>query len=319
MKRRNNASLAATLILALNRCSQAQQTMDSVVRPDAIRRSDTASSMRTDPIGPVVEEDARIPVEQPGENRPFTSSVPSSLQDLMESFEDEEYMEHEDEEEENYFDEDGEPSEDWKEAAETYLEDEESAGPADLLELQEAMQALDEDEFDDRTLLDVFGEAAKEYLTQQVIPDTDVSCRWDWRSVRCEPACECGLDFLWGDYHLGRSCRLREDVDSECQVIAPELYLREQPVTRRVVSLVTQTVDILKGKWRSLRASLIDRSGRRISRMQHNVCMELWTLYSQVDCLPASEIPAKTIPERLLCGPLEFAVCEESIVQRVFS
>ncbi|KAL9191490.1 hypothetical protein ACHAXT_001196 [Thalassiosira profunda] len=62
---------------------------------------------------------------------------------------------------------------------------------------------------DEATYLDLFGERAKELLTQHIIPSTDEQCRWDWRMGRCEPYCACGFLFLWGDYHLGRSCRLR--------------------------------------------------------------------------------------------------------------
>mmetsp|Transcript_13144 Transcript_13144/g.20492 ORF Transcript_13144/g.20492 Transcript_13144/m.20492 type:complete len:420 (-) Transcript_13144:1046-2305(-) len=69
----------------------------------------------------------------------------------------------------------------------------------------------EDDEFDDRTLLDTFGEAAKEYLTQRVIPDTDADCKWDWRYTRCEPFCECHLQPKFGDFHLGRSCRYRSN------------------------------------------------------------------------------------------------------------
>lgn len=59
------------------------------------------------------------------------------------------------------------------------------------------------------TLLDLFGERAKELLTQHIIPSTDNYCRWDWQTGRCEPYCECNFMYLWGDYHLGRSCRYR--------------------------------------------------------------------------------------------------------------
>ncbi|KAL7484186.1 hypothetical protein ACHAW6_009860 [Cyclotella cf. meneghiniana] len=65
---------------------------------------------------------------------------------------------------------------------------------------------------DEQTYLDLFGERAKELLTQHIIPATDTKCRWDWRMGRCEPYCECGYYFLWGDYHLGRSCRLRSKI-----------------------------------------------------------------------------------------------------------
>lgn len=60
---------------------------------------------------------------------------------------------------------------------------------------------------DEQTYLDLFGERAKELFTQHIIPATDAECRWDWRYARCEPQCDCALRFLWGDYHLGRSCR----------------------------------------------------------------------------------------------------------------
>jgi hypothetical protein len=62
---------------------------------------------------------------------------------------------------------------------------------------------------DELTYIDIFGEVAHEVLTQHVIPSTDVECHWDWRTARCEPYCNCAYLFLWGDFHLGRSCRYR--------------------------------------------------------------------------------------------------------------
>jgi hypothetical protein len=62
---------------------------------------------------------------------------------------------------------------------------------------------------DELTYLDIFGEVAHEVLTQHIIPSTDIECHWDWRTVRCEPYCNCAYLFLWGDFHLGRSCRYR--------------------------------------------------------------------------------------------------------------
>lgn len=59
------------------------------------------------------------------------------------------------------------------------------------------------------TYLDIFGEVAHEVLTQHIIPSTDEECHWDWRTARCEPYCNCAYLFLWGDFHLGRSCRYR--------------------------------------------------------------------------------------------------------------
>ena len=64
-------------------------------------------------------------------------------------------------------------------------------------------------EDNEQTLLDLFGERTKELLTQHIIPSTDIHCNWDWSMGRCEPYCECQFLPLWGDYHLGRSCRYR--------------------------------------------------------------------------------------------------------------
>jgi len=68
---------------------------------------------------------------------------------------------------------------------------------------------FEEEEDDEATLLDLFGESAKDFLTHRLIPDTDASCRWNWKNLRCESHCDCTLQPTWGDYHLGRSCRLR--------------------------------------------------------------------------------------------------------------
>lgn len=46
------------------------------------------------------------------------------------------------------------------------------------------------------------------------IPQTDAQCDWEWKHMRCEPYCLCSLQFQWGDYHLGRSCRNRGDLSS---------------------------------------------------------------------------------------------------------
>ena len=78
----------------------------------------------------------------------------------------------------------------------------------------------------EKTYLDLFGESAKEFLTQKapeklkkVFPATDEECSWDWRYIRCEPYCECSFQpKLPGDFHLGRACRKRShllDASSE--------------------------------------------------------------------------------------------------------
>ena len=40
-------------------------------------------------------------------------------------------------------------------------------------------------------------------------PDTSVECDWSWSSKKCEPVDRCHLRYRFGDFHLGRSCRLR--------------------------------------------------------------------------------------------------------------
>ena len=40
-------------------------------------------------------------------------------------------------------------------------------------------------------------------------PDTSVECDWSWASKKCEPVDRCMLRYRFGDFHLGRSCRLR--------------------------------------------------------------------------------------------------------------
>merc|ERR1711982_67989 len=49
-------------------------------------------------------------------------------------------------------------------------------------------------------------------LTKHMIPHTNVECKWDWKQFRCEPSCSCTLNYKFGDYHLGRSCRFKEEI-----------------------------------------------------------------------------------------------------------
>ena len=84
-----------------------------------------------------------------------------------------------------------------------------SATPPSSKFKSERMQQFSHAVDDEATLLDLFGEAAKELLTKHVIPPTDAQCRWDWRHLRCEPYCDCAFSPLYGDYSLGRACRMR--------------------------------------------------------------------------------------------------------------
>jgi hypothetical protein len=148
------------------------------------------------------------------------------------------------------------------------------------------------------------------------IPDTDAECRWDWRSVRCEPACECSVEAQWGDFHLGRSCRLREEVDDTCEAVNPASIWQDTPATRRILSLATQTAGILRVKLSTGWRKAMGRAANRFSSMQHNMCDDLWTLYQEQRasqlCLPQWQIPVRSLPQQVLCGPVDFEACDDS-------
>jgi hypothetical protein len=117
---------------------------------------------------------------------------------------------------------------------------------------------------DERTLLDVFGEAAKEFLTQKVFPSTSQDCHWNWRHARCEPYCSCKLQFQWGDYHLGRSCRTF-DRPVDCDIPSDTIYA--------MVLNATITKSQLFGNLVKARAQLtLQKTGERMTEMQLQVC-----------------------------------------------
>jgi len=78
------------------------------------------------------------------------------------------------------------------------------------------------------TLLDIFGEVSKDILTNQMIPATTAACDWNWMHLRCEPFCNCSYQPLFGDYHLGRSCRSRD-----LEINTPLSSLQKDPGTAK--------------------------------------------------------------------------------------
>ena len=44
-------------------------------------------------------------------------------------------------------------------------------------------------------------------------PDTSPDCDWRWSTKKCEPEDKCHLRYRFGDFHIGRSCRLRPPLD----------------------------------------------------------------------------------------------------------
>jgi len=141
------------------------------------------------------------------------------------------------------------------------------------------------DEFDDRTLLDAFGEAAKHFLTQKIIPETDSHCRWDWRSVRCEPFCDCALKPKRGDYHLGRSCRAVHKADCDPVASLPESNSL-QLVIQRMVAGSRKAVD-----------SAEDAAKKSYRTIQARVCEGM----EEVQCSGKTTPPVVAWQERLFC------------------
>lgn len=148
--------------------------------------------------------------------------------------------------------------------------------PTDMRETVEA------NEYDERTLLDTFGAVAKQYLTQKLIPETDVECRWDWRYVRCEPFCECEFQFRMGDYHLGRSCRRKEKEDCDPEEFSEAKHL--QLMIQRIVQRSQKLVRAVRKKTRN-----------GYERVQNNVCTRL----PEINCSEGT--PVLAWQERLLC------------------
>jgi hypothetical protein len=142
---------------------------------------------------------------------------------------------------------------------------------------------VEDGEYDERTLLDTFGEVAKEYLTQKVIPDTDVECKWDWRFVRCEPFCECEFVPKRGDYHLGRACRLQ--VKESCDPV------ESRPTSNPLQLVIQRTV---RGSQKAAHSVAV-KAKKGYNKVQANVCDEL----PEIDC--SDEIPVIAWQQRLLC------------------
>jgi hypothetical protein len=177
-----------------------------------------------------------------------------------------------------------------------------------------------EELYDDRTLLDMFGEAAKEFLTKRVvsiicffekstirhiiphfltswtkrtqIPDTDEECRWDWRHARCEPYCDCGLELRWGDFHIGRSCRKRVDaVASESCDVTPDT-----PYTK-IFKATAQQGSVVGSKLKLKAAQIGIIAKEKLEDVQTQICMEI-----PLKCDDQQDEYKRTWRERLFCG-----------------
>jgi hypothetical protein len=147
----------------------------------------------------------------------------------------------------------------------------------------EMNEPVDANEYDDRTLLDTFGEVAKQFLTRKVIPETDAACKWDWRYVRCEPICECEFQPRRGDYHLGRACRAKDKENCDPTTSVPAANPAQLMIQRGV-----------QGSQKVLNAAR-DKVQTGYDKVQTNVCQSL----PELTC--AEELPVLAWQERILC------------------
>jgi len=173
----------------------------------------------------------------------------------------------------------------------------------DAVEQQEEETTTILQEEDNRTLLDLFGEAAKEYLTKRVIPDTDEDCRWDWRYARCNPKCSCEFKFQWGDFHLGRSCRLQDETTTTKQcnnndVVPDTLYAKWFALGIQVRQTVKKNI-----QHRSNRIAI--QLMERMNTMQVQACRDIPPLECNINPLllggSAAEAYQRSIPEKIFC------------------
>lgn len=75
-------------------------------------------------------------------------------------------------------------------------------------ELQERLFEKDELEDEGKSLLEVFGERARKWIVTKATPPTDKECSFSYKRGRCEPKCQCRMQYRFGDYTAGRMCRL---------------------------------------------------------------------------------------------------------------
>jgi hypothetical protein len=125
---------------------------------------------------------------------------------------------------------------------------------------------------DDRTYLDIFGETAKEFLTQRLIPTSDPECRWSWRHGRCEPVCLCHFQPKLGDLHLGRACRRwAYDVDEPCPSVDDDISLLRFIPTPVIDGMIQR----IKQRSKSIQKQLSTNLVKAYGAIQVQVCEDL--------------------------------------------
>jgi hypothetical protein len=151
-------------------------------------------------------------------------------------------------------------------------EQQQSLQPREDKPLEERSAVIVEEVEDDRTYLDIFGEFAKEFLTQKLIPTSDSECQWNWRHGRCEPVCLCDFQPKLGDFHLGRACRRRGlDVDETCTFeddASSLLRFIPSPV-------IEHMIQIIKQRSKSIQNQLSKKLEKAYGAIQLHVCEDL--------------------------------------------
>ena len=87
------------------------------------------------------------------------------------------------------------------------------------------------------------------------------------------------------------------------------MFLVDQPVPKRVLSLVRHTVDILKAKLQRIFGRSTFR--RLTATLQDSVCADLRILQNErPDGACWSAPPVLTLPERIFCRDIPFPMCQ---------
>ena len=61
-------------------------------------------------------------------------------------------------------------------------------------------------------------------VLDKVSPPTDKTCDWDWKTLHCQPRATCKLAYRYGDWHIGRACRLRAEGGHRAPLDAEEEF-----------------------------------------------------------------------------------------------
>lgn len=124
-------------------------------------------------------------------------------------------------------------------------------------------------------------------------------CKWDWRSARCEPFCECHWKPKFGDYHLGRSCRTRTK-DNDNDILLQNCSLPpETPYVKVVVKGFAKAKiaskiarKIVDQKWKN--------GTQKVTALRKKTCQQM--ICSKPATGTATDPTPLTWKDRFVCG-----------------